>query len=304
MARAYGYLHLDVFTRDRFAGNQLAVLPDARGLTAERMQQVAREFNFSETTFVLPPEADGTDVRVRIFTPGQELPMAGHPTVGTAFALAHEGRLTAGRPSVTFGLGVGPTTVDLEWAGDALHFAWMTQQVPVFGPEVPDVGLLSDALGVERAAILDTGLPVLEASAGVPFLYVPLASRAAVDAASVNVAGLIEFSRAVGLRDLPVYVFTLEPGEDGATVYSRMFAPVFGIPEDPATGSASGPLGAYLVRHGVVAPERAGEIVSLQGAVMGRPSRIHISIAVEDGRATGVRIGGEAVVVATGTIEV
>jgi trans-2,3-dihydro-3-hydroxyanthranilate isomerase len=304
MSRTYRYLHLDVFTRERFAGNQLAVLLDARGLDPADMQRVAREFNFSETTFVLPAEAPGTDKRVRIFTPGQELPMAGHPTVGTAFALAHEGTLVPDQSLVTFGLGVGPTPVSLEWVDGRLEFAWMTQQVPVFGPEIPEVAPLADALGVELTDIVDTGLPVVEASAGVPFLYVPLASREAVDGASADSSGLIHFFQGAGLRDLPVFVFTLEKSDDDATVYSRMFAPIFGIPEDPATGSATGPLGAYLVRHGAVSAERAGNLLSLQGAAMGRPSRIHIAVDVADGQVTGVRIGGQAVVVASGEFSV
>lgn len=304
MPRPYPYLHLDVFTVDRFAGNQLAVLPDARGLASDVMQTIAQEMAFSETTFVLPAEDDDTDLRVRIFTPGRELPMAGHPTVGTAFALAHEGRLSPGQPSVTFGLGVGPTRVALEWVEDRLHFAWMTQPVPVFGPEIADVAALAEALGVDEADIRDTGLPVLEASSGVPFLFAPMATRTAVDRALADGAALARFCQHAGLRDLPVYLFTLDGADDDVTTYSRMFAPLFGIPEDPATGGACGPLGAYLVRHGAVAADQAGGIVNLQGVRMGRPSRIHIAVDVSEGHIEAVRIGGQSVVVGSGVLNV
>jgi trans-2,3-dihydro-3-hydroxyanthranilate isomerase len=125
-----------------------------------------------------------------------------------------------------------------------------------------------------------------------------------VDHATADAVGLARFAQAAGLRDLPVFVFTTERGDDEATVYSRMFAPVLGVPEDPATGGATGPLGAYLVLHGAVASADAGSMLSLQGAKMGRPSWLHIQVDVADGRVTGVRIGGHSVVVATGTLEV
>lgn len=304
MSRPYRYLHLDVFTRDRFAGNQLAVFLDARGLDTALMQAIAREMAFSESTFVLPPSDAATAHRVRIFTPGRELPMAGHPTVGTAFALAHEGRIDVGRSSVTFGLGVGPTPVALEWQGGRLDFAWMSQQAPVFGPEVEDIDALAEALDVDPSDIRDAGLPVLEASSGVPFLYVPMATRAAVDRARSDAAALVRFSQAAGLRDLSVYLFSLERGGDDAVVYGRMFAPVLGVPEDPATGSACGPLGGHLVQHGVVAAADANRIVVLQGAKMGRPSLVYLQVQSSDGRVTGVRVGGHAVIVAAGSLQV
>src|SRR5687767_7757933 len=132
------FLQYDVFTTDALAGNQLAVFLDGRGLAAERMQALAREMNFSESTFVLPPESPGTDARMRIFTPTSELPMAGHPTIGSTFALAHAGAITPGAARFVFGLGVGPTPVDLEWDGDRLRFAWMTQLNPTIDPPIED----------------------------------------------------------------------------------------------------------------------------------------------------------------------
>src|SRR5262245_16506599 len=132
------YLHYDVFTSEPLLGNQLAVFTDARGLSTERMQAIAREMNFSESTFVLPPEAAGTDVRMRIFTPYVEMPMAGHPTVGSTFALAHAGVIAPGCRRFTFGLNVGPIPVDLEWRDGGLRFAWMTQLAPTFEPPLAD----------------------------------------------------------------------------------------------------------------------------------------------------------------------
>src|SRR5688572_4355703 len=134
--RTYRYLHYDVFTDSPFEGNQLAVFPEPAGLSTEEMQTITREMNFSECTFIFPPETPGTNVRMRIFTPGEELPMAGHPTIGSTFALAKEGVITPGQADFVFGLNVGPTPVSLAWKGDALDFAWMTQKNPEFGGEI------------------------------------------------------------------------------------------------------------------------------------------------------------------------
>jgi trans-2,3-dihydro-3-hydroxyanthranilate isomerase len=298
----YRYLHYDVFTDTPLQGNPLAVLPDARGLTAEQMQAVAREMAFSETTFVLPPERDDTDARMRIFTPGTELPMAGHPTVGSTFALAHEGLIAAGRERWTFGLGIGPTPVELAWSGGILDFAWMTQPVPTSDAPLDDpalAGAVARALGLGVEDLAD-GLPLQTVSAGVPFLFVPLRSRAAVDRARPDLAAMQQLQEEHGLAHY--YVFTSEPGPPEATTYSRMFAPVLGIIEDPATGGASGPLGGYLVRHRVVRGEAARTIRNLQGVAMGRPSWIHVDVEGNADRLDRVRVGGRAVLVATGTL--
>jgi trans-2,3-dihydro-3-hydroxyanthranilate isomerase len=298
----YRYLHLDVFTDRRFAGNQLAVFPEARGLETSLMQRVANEMAFSESTFVFPADAGG-DVRMRIFTPGTELPMAGHPTVGSAFALAHEGRIDASHARLVFELNVGLTPVDLEWADHGLAFAWMRQQRPSFGRIEADRAGAARALGLSVGDLVEA-LPVEEVSCGVPFLVVPLRSRAAVDQATADARQLASLARASQMPDRPVFLFTLDPGEDEATAYCRMFAPGFGIAEDPATGSAGGPLGCYLVRHGVVEPARAGRILISQGVKMGRPSVMHASIEAEGPAIVGVRVGGQAVIVGEGTLEV
>lgn len=301
---AHRYLRLDVFTHRPFTGNQLAVFPDATGLNAGEMQRIAGEMAFSETAFVLPAATSETDVRVRIFTPARELPMAGHPTIGTAFALAHEGRFAPRRPAVVFRLGAGPTTVRLEWEQDRLRFAWMTQAVPEFGDLPADIPALAAALGVAASDILGAKLPPQMVSSGVAFLFVPLVSRRAVDSAVVDRTALRHFYQGARMTELPVFVFSRERGSDDATVYSRMFAPGFGIPEDPATGGACGPLGGYLVRYRAVEPEQATRMVSLQGVRMRRPSRVHIAVRSSDGVIQHVRVGGESVLVGEGTIRV
>ena len=293
----YRYLHYDVFTDRRFGGNQLAVFPEASGLAVPTMQQIAREINFAETTFVMAAERPDTDVRMRIFTPGNEMPMAGHPVVGSTFALAREGRIARGRADWMFGLNIGPTSVALEWREDRLGFAWMTQRPAEFGRLVENVSGVAASLGLAEADIRDTGLPVQEVSCGVPFVFVPVRTREAVDRAIPDPR----------LMHLEAYVFTTDRSgaADSAITYSRMFAPALGVYEDPATGSASGPLGCYLVRYSVVTPEQARSLLNLQGVRMGRPSWIHISIESSAGGAISrVRVGGTSVFVAEGTMEV
>jgi trans-2,3-dihydro-3-hydroxyanthranilate isomerase len=302
--RSYRYLHYDVFTDHLFGGNQLAVVLDGRGLGPETMQAIAKEMNFSETTFMLPPEKGGTDVRMRIFTPGEELPVAGHPTIGSAFALARSGVIERGRERFVFGCGIGPVPVALTWKGDDLRFAWMTQAKPAFDDPLRNPAAAAAALSISPPAVAGTGLPVQVVSCGVPFLFVPLTSRAAVDNATVNRGPLDDLLRSSKSRAHGVFLFSAERGGDKATVYSRMFAPEIGVAEDPATGIASGPLGCYLVRHKVVSPARAGSMLSLQGVKMGRPSHVHISIGLEKGEITSVRVGGESVLAGEGTLYV
>jgi len=298
--RSYRFLHVDVFTDRLFGGNQLAVFPDARGLSSETMQAIAKEMNFSETTFVLPAEQTGTDMRVRIFTPGSELPMAGHPTIGTAFVLARVGVIAPGRAGVVFGLGIGPTPVTMTWTGCELSFAWMTQSPPVFGEPLPDRALAAAALSVPEAALASS--PVKVVSCGLPYVLVPLASRQTVDSAVLNVGAYDRLAHAAGGNPNGVFLFSTERAQDNAAAYSRMFAPAVGVFEDPATGSASGPLGCYLVRHRLVPVASAGAILSLQGVKMGRPSHVHISIGVDGADIRSVRVGGTSVLAGEGTL--
>ena len=278
---------------------------DGRGLSSETMQAIAKEMNFSETTFVLPPERMGTDARLRIFTPAEELPAAGHPTIGSTFALARAGVIEPRRAQFVFGLGIGPTPVALTWHGGDLTFVWMTQALPIFGDPIPDPARAAAALSLSPAAVAGTGHPVQVVSCGVPFLFVPLTTRSPVDSVVVNGGALESFFSASKTSAHGVFVFSSQPGDKNATVYSRMFAPDLGVSEDPATGIASGPLGCYLVRHKIVPPEKADSILSVQGVKMGRPSHVHIAIgAGRNGDISSVRVGGEAVLAGEGTLYV
>jgi trans-2,3-dihydro-3-hydroxyanthranilate isomerase len=293
------FLQYDVFTDRPLTGNQLAVFVETSGLEAAQMHAMTRETRFSECTFVFPPEAAGTDFRVRIFGPNGEMPFAGHPVIGTAFALVDEGRIAAGTNAVTFGLGLGPTLVELEWRGQQLAFAWMTQQPPTFGPIVEARAQLAAAIGVDAAA-LRPNAPIQEVNCGSSFFMVPLASRAAVDQAAIDSRAVEAVFKSAGIQRRGLFIFASGPSGDGATAYSRMLG---AASEDPATGSASGPLGAYLVRHGIVPVSQAGSIVSAQGVKMGRPSRIHIRIdASSPDHITRVRVGGTSVLVGEGRL--
>jgi trans-2,3-dihydro-3-hydroxyanthranilate isomerase len=301
----YRYLHYDVFTDKRFGGNQLAVFPDARGLSAAMMQQIAKEIGFAETTFVFPAETGDTDVRMRIFTPAIEMPMAGHPVIGSTFALGRDGRIAAGRQQWVFGLNVGALPVEIEWHGSTLTFARMTQGLPKFGPtfDIPEVAA---ALGLPSQAVTVTHLPIEQVSCGVPFVIVPVATRADVDAATPDVRALGTLAAKSGQSHFSIYLFSAEASGSGArasTVYSRMFAPGLGIYEDPATGGASGPLGCYLVKHSVITIAQAGALLNLQGMKLGRPSWIHIAIDTAGGEISRVRVGGTSVFVAEGVME-
>jgi len=299
------YLHLDVFTDTPLEGNQLAVFPDPQGLDTTMMQAITREMNFSECTFIFPAERGG-DIKMRIFTPAEELPMAGHPTIGSTFALAAEGTIARGRTDFVFELGVGPTPVSLEWKDGALAFAWMTQQLPKFGGVINDKPALARAIGLEASDLL-ADVPAQVISCGVPFLFVPIGSRRAVDSVSIDRRALARCCRESGVEELPAFFFTME-GPAGAaaaqTVYSRMLAPSFGVSEDPATGSANGPVGCYLLHHKLVTPEVARNIVSIQGVLMKRPSRLYIAIDSHDGAISRVRVGGKSVMVGRGELDV
>jgi trans-2,3-dihydro-3-hydroxyanthranilate isomerase len=301
--RTYRYLHLDVFTDHPFEGNQLAVFLEPAGLTAAEMQRIAKEMAFSESTFILPRESPEADIRMRIFTPGEELPMAGHPTIGSTFALAAEGVIAAGREQFVFGLGVGPTPVSLSWKADALDFVWMTQKPPVVSGRIRDVGAFATALDLAPDD-LQRDLPIEAVSCGVPFLFAPLTTRSAVDRASIGRAAYRDALRRSGLDELPLFVFTLD--RTGAvqdeSAYSRMLAPGLGVSEDPATGSAAGPLGCYLWIHQLLPSTTLQHFVSLQGVQMGRPSRLHVSIEGTERGVSRVRVGGRSVIVGAGTL--
>ena len=302
--KEYHFIQVDVFTDRPFGGNPLAVFPEAEGLTTEEMQRLAREMNLSETTFVLPPQAPGADFKVRIFTPAKELPFAGHPVVGTHWALAHLGRVDLSEPvtQVSFELGVGVLPAALHVAGGQVERVVMTQDRPTFQALLEDVADLAEGLGLVPEAITETGLPVQVVSTGVPQMMVPVRSLAEVQAlnpAQLNVAALNRACHAVGTEC--VLVFTFETERPEATVHVRMFAPLLGVPEDPATGSANGALGAYLFHHRAVPfTEPTTHILSEQGAEIGRPSTLYVGVDHTGGKITAVRVGGQVVPVVEG----
>lgn len=298
------YLHYDVFTDTRFEGNQLAVFHDARGLSTQQMQAITKEMNFSECTFILPVETPGTDLRMRIFTPGTELPMAGHPVIGSTFALAELGVIKPGQQSLVFGLGVGPTKVELTWEEKRLSFAWMDQARPTYlAPLTPRPDIIR-SVGLDAHAVDATGLPIEEISCGNAFTIVPVRTRAAVDAAEADLAAMRQLESAFPGKHVGVLFFSAEPIEAGVIAYSRMFAPGAGVIEDPATGSAAGPLGCYLVKHGLAERQQRRDMVNLQGVAMGRPSRLHMRIEQDGmGEITRVQVGGKSVRVGEGAID-
>lgn len=304
--REYRFVQVDVFTDKAFGGNPLAVFPDAQGLTSEEMQKVAREMNLSETTFVLSPETPGADFKVRIFTPARELPFAGHPVVGTHWVLAHLGRVTLREPvtQVRFELGVGVLPADLHVAGGLVERVVMTQDRPAFLAVLEDVADLAAGLGLPREAITETGLPVQVVSTGAPQMMVPVRSVAEVrglDARRLNIAALNRACEAVDTDC--VLVFTFETERPEASVHVRVFAPLLGVPEDPATGSANGALGAYLVHHrAVTVTDPTTKILSEQGSELGRLSSLYIEVDGTPEQIESVRVGGNVVPVVEGVV--
>jgi trans-2,3-dihydro-3-hydroxyanthranilate isomerase len=299
------FVQVDVFTERVFGGNPLAVVFEAEGLADAEMQAIAREMNCSETTFLLPPTRSDCAARVRIFTPKREIPFAGHPTIGTAWVLATEKLLPVGTTRFSLEEGIGPIEVTLEGDAARPRFLWMKHGEARLGPELTDRAGFARALGLAEADLL-AGHPVCTGTTGNPFLYIPLKDRAAVDRAHLDVPA-VQAAQGEG-PNLGVFVFSPDPpgGKPGkSTVYARMFAPhTSGIPEDPATGSASGPLGAYLVERGLVPPAATVDIVSEQGRRMGRPSFLHIRVGTSGGRVTSIQVGGSVVPVIDGRLRI
>jgi trans-2,3-dihydro-3-hydroxyanthranilate isomerase len=291
----------DVFTDERFGGNQLAVFTDAVGLDETTMQNIAREMNYSETTFLFPPEGGG-DYRVRIFTPRQELPFAGHPLVGSAYVVVAERMKEWSEPvtEVTLEAGVGPIRVEVETAGGRAGRTTMTQPLPVVRRTYSDIEVMSKALSLEASEIQRTGSPIETIFNGIAVMLVPVTSRAAVEKIRVDSAALERISNEAGAST--VLVFTLETVLPTSTVHCRVFAPAAGVSEDAATGSANGPLGFYLVRHKLVESKPTTSIVSEQGYEMKRPSLLYIDVDVERDEVTSVRVGGGVVTAGQGEL--
>lgn len=298
---AYAYHLVDVFTDQKLAGNQLAVLPDAQGLTTEMMQALASEFNLSETAFVFPPEVGG-DFRVRIFAPDVEMPFAGHPTIGTAFVLAREGRITqaeAVTTSVHLEENVGTISVTVEWQGGMPHRIMMDQLIPQHGAQFSNHEAIARMLSI-RVDQIRRDIPMEVATSGLPFLFVPLENLEAMQAIRFRTDVWEQVLK--GTDGPNVYLFTMETLHSDSTVHSRMFAPGLGIVEDPATGAAGGPLGSYLVRHNLIG-DASQPIINEQGYEMGRPSRIVIQVTLDGSAISRVQVGGQCVAVGSGTVE-
>jgi trans-2,3-dihydro-3-hydroxyanthranilate isomerase len=297
--RQYRLIHVDVFTRTRFGGNQLAVFPEAEGLSDDEMQAIAREMSFSESTFVFPPTDASADARVRIFTPGRELPFAGHPVVGTAFVLARE----RGTTDLRFELGIGPLNVQADPGDGAskgiVGSAEMEQPLPSFEP-VPDAdpAVLAGLLGLDSSDVASE-TPAEFGSSGNRFLYLRLRSLDAVRRARGMVDALDRYF--AGHHHAAIYLFSTETESPEATAHGRMYSLALGanVREDPATGSASGPAGGYLLRHGLAQP---GRLLLEQGYEMLRPSQIEVGLTVTDGALSRVTVGGGVVLVAEGTL--
>jgi trans-2,3-dihydro-3-hydroxyanthranilate isomerase len=304
VARSYNFVKVDVFTTVPFEGNPLAVFTDARGLETEQMQRIAAELNLSETTFIFPPADPKHTAQVRIFSPRSELPFAGHPTVGTAFVLRGDSQ----QNELVLEEGVGPVPVRVATGTDGAVQFWLTTPPITFGARI-DPKPVAAALGLQPNDLLVDVQPEI-AGAGPTFLFVPVKNRDIVD--RIEMLDYRALRAAVPNAPTEVFVFArLEESDaqDGDTyaVYSRMFAPAVGIAEDPATGSATGPLAAFMMRRGLLPIENGLHMVSEQGTKMGRRSLLHVLIHVdsEDRNAIPlIEVGGSVVPIATGEMTV
>ncbi|NOX83706.1 MAG: PhzF family phenazine biosynthesis protein [Alphaproteobacteria bacterium] len=292
--KAYDFETLDVFTDAKFAGNQLAVIMDARGLSDDEMQTITREFNLSETTFVLPPEDPANTARVRIFTLGYEMPFAGHPTVGTAIAIARARNLSG---EVKLELNTGLFPVRLDMGGPAPFAEFCNPNLPAEEGAAPSAEALEAALGLPQGAVDRKRHRPRSISAGAVYVYV-CAELEAVRGARLNSSAFdaLGFDQTVG-----VYLYAAGGDAPDADYHARMFAPTAGIAEDPATGSAAAALPGQIARAETLSDGEHRWVIE-QGYEIGRPSRIIATVETANGAVQSVRIGGAAVPVQTGQI--
>jgi trans-2,3-dihydro-3-hydroxyanthranilate isomerase len=275
----FRYVLADVFTDTPLAGNALAVFTDAREIPEESLQRLARETNLSETVFVYPSTVDGAHAKIRIFTPGVEVPFAGHPTLGTAFVLGQPLQLM----EILLETGSGVVPVQLEREGARIVFGRMAQPIPTIAA-FEDTALLFEALGVAGSE-----LPVEVYDNGLQHLFVTLGSPAEVAALKPELGALSELGEVLGINTI---------AGSGTTWKTRMFVPAGSVAEDPATGSAAGPLALHLARHGRI--PFGEEIEISQGVEIGRPSTLYARVDGSAERVEGVEVGGSAVIVARG----
>jgi trans-2,3-dihydro-3-hydroxyanthranilate isomerase len=280
---------LDVFAEEKYAGNQLAVFRSAAGISGEEMQKLAREVNFSETTFILSDEQVDGGFDVRIFTPNEEVPFAGHPTIGTAHIIRNE-ILGGTAESVTLNLKVGQIPVTFSVDG----YSWMKQVEPKFGQRhQPEV--LAEVLGLDVREI-DDRFPIEEVSTGLPFFIVPLKNLAALKKAKVNQAKLFELIQNTEAKG--ILVFCPEAHEPQNDISVRVFVDYYGVPEDPATGSGNGCLAGYLAKHHYFGRENV-DVRSEQGYEIGRPSLLLLK-AEQRGKHINIFVGGKSMLMARG----
>ncbi len=300
----YKFYTADVFTNAIFGGNQLAVFPDARGIPGNQMQKIAREFNLSETAFVFPPAAPHHTKQLRIFTPGTELPFAGHPTIGTAHVLASIGEILLEEETteVVFEEGVGPVSVAIHSEGGEPVSAYLcAAQLPKFGPTPPEASTIAAILSLSEDDLLVGEWSAAAVTCGVPFLFVPVGDRDALRRVSVNREHWSSYLKSFWAPHL--YVFCFESERKGSDLRARMFAPAMGIEEDPATGAAASALAGYLgVRNSVSSGVLQWTVE--QGFEMGRPSILDVQAEKVDGQIVAVRVGGQSVMVSEGAIEI
>ncbi len=318
--REYRFLKADVFTDRAFTGNPLAIVTEADGLSGEEMQRIAAEMNLSETVFVLRPTDVHALCRLRIFTPNTELPLAGHPVVGAFFLLAERGQLGLGEALRAVGDGVhrihqecgaGVLPVDIRVRGGAVEQVVMTQAPPRFFAECHDRAALAACLGLGVDELLPNGTPAQVVSTALPQLMVPVRSLRSVERLEFDPAAAQIVLHREDIGSDCMMVFSTQCVHRESAAHARMFAPGLGVSEDPATGSAAGALGAWLVARGLVARGLASpgdrdpvRMVIEQGYEMGRPSSIHVEVEREDGRPSLVRVGGQAIEFAEGFLRV
>jgi trans-2,3-dihydro-3-hydroxyanthranilate isomerase len=295
------FFTLDVFTERPLAGNPLAVVLDSDGLDAPRMQAIAREFNLSETTFVLEPRDPVNTAALRIFTPARELPFAGHPTIGSAVVIAVvRAPEMLGRDDLQIVIEeeVGPVRCSVRRKGAAYFASFGLPALPFTLPGVPENAEVAAALGLTTADIGFDRHRISRYSCGTPYTFVPVARLATIAGAAPDLA---RFRQVFG--EMGTFLYTRETTSPENAVHARMFAPRFGIPEDPATGSAAAAFAG--VAQEFETPEDGVHTITIeQGFEMGRPSLIHLTMEIAGGKLTSGEIGGSAVVVSQGTIDV
>lgn len=304
--RSLKFYQADVFTSEPFGGNPVAVFPDADGLSDDQLQQIAREMNLSETVFVFPPTDKAAVVRLRIFTPTQELPFAGHPVIGTFYLLAQLGLvpLTGSVTRLLYECNIGLFPVELRGTAKEIEHVVMSQPKPEFLDRVEDEEdfyKLALSLGLPKYAVAEAKSPIEVVSTGLPVLILPIRTLTAIRSIRPDPSAITDLCGRFGANG--IMVFTTVTVEPDSTVHTRMFAPAIGILEDPATGSASGALGAYLVHHRIIDAKPTAEIVSEQGYEMDRPSRILIQVDSTDSVIQEVKVGGECVMVVEGELK-